>query len=335
MEPKLHEIDPNGDMLLIIRNANAPFAVPEPAPGPPQKRPKLESADGKPEVHMRLSSKHLALASASFKGLTANEWNETTADGYYSYIVNAEDWVEEAVLILMNIIHGRTAKVPRAMELELLAKIAVLVDYYRCHDAVQFFSETWLQSLAKVSSNRDMLFKVFISWVFQDADCFRDSTKALIWESKGPIDSLGLPIPQHVVAVLNEKREEHIAAILAGLNGLVKNVYSNKHVSCSFACSSMYLGALINGLIKIGLFQSCPPPPPPYAGHSWASLDDAIRNMEEPPWDRFCLKNRVTIKRSEICRLSTKPKGIVDDQLRQLKGLELKEFIQFSKVKII
>ncbi|UKZ83751.1 hypothetical protein TrVFT333_011561 [Trichoderma virens FT-333] len=110
MEPTFHEIDPSGDTLLILHNANAPFAVlPSPTPQEQQKESdsapddksekdwqdtdsepedeeskpedansESKDAKNKPTIRMRLSSKHLILASAYFKKMTANNWKETT-----------------------------------------------------------------------------------------------------------------------------------------------------------------------------------------------------------------------------------------------------------------
>lgn len=86
--------------------------------------------DSKPEIRMRLSSKHLTLASAYFQKLTANNWREINPADGYSCVVNTDEWDEEALLILMNLIHGRTTKIPRSISLEMLAKMSVLVDYY-------------------------------------------------------------------------------------------------------------------------------------------------------------------------------------------------------------
>ena len=151
---------------------------------------------------MRLSSKHLALASEYFEKLMVGGWKETTttAGNQYSYTIQTEDFDEEALLIVMNIIHGKTTYLPHMMGLETLAKISLLVDYYRCHGAVQFFSQTWLKSLPTASSSRDQLLELSISWVSADADAFRSSSMALIKRSIKPIDSLGLPIPQNIIS---------------------------------------------------------------------------------------------------------------------------------------
>ncbi|KAF4509344.1 hypothetical protein G6O67_003522 [Ophiocordyceps sinensis] len=217
-------MDPDGDVLFILRNANAPFAscvafkpwldllpnyrspvllpdkgidltMPKPlsatlqssTPAQVSTEAAEQSVPNPPEIRMKLSSKHLMLASSYFKKMMTNQWKEAdknTAPGY-SYVVSATDWDAQALTILMRVIHGRTALVPRTIELELLAKIAVLVDYYDCFEAVAIFSETWNRNLDRTEDgdpyededlyedlhySKDTLLRLFVSWCFGPKD---------------------------------------------------------------------------------------------------------------------------------------------------------------------
>ncbi|KAL7813424.1 hypothetical protein V8C26DRAFT_159333 [Trichoderma gracile] len=325
MEPKFHDIDTTGDTLLILRNPNAPFLVPASSAGPPQKRPKLGSAVREQGVQMRLSSQRLVSASAYFKSLIEGNWKEiSTAGGQYSCTIDTTDFDEEALLILMNIIHGKTVKLPLSVSRETLAKISVLADYYQCHDTVQFFVKMWLQKMGKwVATGRDALYSLCISWVFPDAKSFRLATATLIRESKETFDGLGLPMSQPAIDALNERREARISAVLAAFNRLVKEESASKGFICSPACSSMYLGALIKNLAQINLLD--PSPQPPYTGHSMSSLEDIIRKMEQLPFENFC--PRKTVDKSTACSALYKARSIVDQQYSSIEGLELKKFI--------
>lgn len=203
MDSTFYELDPNGDTLLILHNANAPFAVPASSSTTPKAENKSDSTpDSKPTVRMRLSSKHLKLASAYFQKLTAGNWNETTPEVGYSFVVNIHDWDEDALVVLMNIIHGRTAKVPRVVDVEMLAKIAVLVVHYQCHEVVEFFAKTWISYLSisvPKEDERDPVLKLLVCLVFLENLSFRGLTRAIIWSSSGPIDPLGLPIQQDII----------------------------------------------------------------------------------------------------------------------------------------
>lgn len=57
---------------------------------------------------------------------------ETRNDGLYH--VPAEDWDGEALLCVLQVLHLHNSQVPRTVSLEMLAKIAVLVDFYKCAD---------------------------------------------------------------------------------------------------------------------------------------------------------------------------------------------------------
>ena len=156
-------------------------------------------------MQLRVSSRHLILASPYFKGALNGPFKEATsvsADGYRH--IFADDWDPEAFLILIHIIHGRNRQVPRLVSLELLAKIAALVDYYGCHEAVEVFAELWLLRLKSQSElpsqvGRDLVLWLFISWVFVDADIFKSVTSTVLQNSQGPLATWGLPIPQRIV----------------------------------------------------------------------------------------------------------------------------------------
>ncbi|KAL7942943.1 hypothetical protein V8C42DRAFT_330844 [Trichoderma barbatum] len=316
MEPTLYEIDPNGDTLLVLLRANAPFAELPLFSMPQEERTqsastpgddaadKSQEAGSKAAVYMRLSSKHLTLASAHFQKLAANNWKQTPEADYSTWVVNAKgwnyryqfsahSWDEEAVRILMDILHGRTAKVPREVKLEMLAKIAVLVEYYQCHEAVGFFAQTWLSipSIQQVHGvgQRNYMLRLVASLVFPENESrpFLMLTEKIIQKSSGPIVSLGLPIRQDVINALNKRREDAIFHILAGLGGIKKRLCEDKE-PCSFECSSIYLGALYKAMDKMNIVE--PHPFDPYHGLSIWILEQSIRSIREPDWKSNCLR---------------------------------------------
>ena len=102
----------------------------------------------------------------------------------------------------MNIIHGHTRKVPRSVSLEILAKFAVLVDYYECFEAVEVFTDMWINELKEdlpKTYSRDLILWIWISWVFRQAEQFTATTGIALKQSRGPIQTLGLPIPERIV----------------------------------------------------------------------------------------------------------------------------------------
>jgi hypothetical protein len=154
------------------------------------------------EIHYHVSSKHLRLASARFESaLSAGNWKEgipDETDGLYH--ISAEDWDESAFLILLNALHLRSRQVPRTLSLEMLAKIAVLVDYYGCAEAVELWTEKWIEHL-RVSSPipstycRDLMLWVCVAWVFRLPNEFAETTAIAIKQTKQEeLSTLGLPL---------------------------------------------------------------------------------------------------------------------------------------------
>lgn len=153
---------------------------------------------------MLVSSKHLCLASSYFRQMLKGNWQEgatLSSHGYAKISLNECD--PGATLILLNIIHGHTRSVPRHVDLKMLTKLAVLVDFYDCHETVEVFSDLWVDSLKgdiPTKLSKDLIRWLCISWVFQKAILFRDLTRIALRQSKGPIKTLGLPIPSSIVS---------------------------------------------------------------------------------------------------------------------------------------
>lgn len=226
MAPTIHKIDPNGDTLLILRNANAPFAAGD-ANSWPNALPKYRSerlrknerelvqlaktgqstTGSTREVHFQLSSKHLTLTSGYFRGLMTNNWREASSSRDFAYSVTAEDWDEAALLMVMNIIHCQTAEIPYQVGSEMVAKVALIVDYYQCRKAVSFYIPIWIKNsndniVSVLTYGRSLLLRFFITYVFSNAGEFETLTEIIIRESRGPIHSLGLPFPQDLIGKL-------------------------------------------------------------------------------------------------------------------------------------
>ncbi|EHK43254.1 hypothetical protein TRIATDRAFT_166834, partial [Trichoderma atroviride IMI 206040] len=234
------------------------------------------------EIHMRLSRKHLTLSSTYFQELAAIGWEETKVEGGYSYTVTAKGWDEEALIILMNIIHGQTQKVPLEVSLEKLAKIAVLVNHYGCQKAVDFYAKVWtsrLQAPLPETYSRELLLRLFVSWVFSEEHVFKKLTRTIIYESRGLIHTLGLPIPRKLVDALDKDRQQLISGFISDLNSL-KTRLSKEEKECSFECLSMSLGALIKGMRAMRLDD--PQPTEPFNGYSVMAMEKALGNIKIP-----------------------------------------------------
>lgn len=219
----LYEVHPQGDLVITLHNPNAPFAVKKPAlddlehepddipiVNPDTNGPAEDAThiDCLPEF--RVSSSHLILSSDYFKRMLTGPWSESTAEDGMKR-ASAHDWDEKAFLALMNIIHGRNREVPREVTREFVAKIAAMVDYYKCHEAIDlWFLDIWKRASDGLTySNRgllviferDLTLRLFISWVFAEETGFPDLTRYALWVSTGPLDTLGLAFPVDVIGM--------------------------------------------------------------------------------------------------------------------------------------
>lgn len=225
-EEMQYNLDPQGDVVLVLRNPDAPFAVWDETYGIPDLQPESSSqstisvlsqtefadaqstfADSPPkspsaqapsDVRFLLSSRHLILASEYFYLALQGPWKEgnTTSSDSRRYVYT-DDWDTKALHILMQVIHGRNNGVPKLLDLELLAKIAVLVDYYKCHEAVKICSDMWIEKLTDplpTSCNRELVLWHLIASVFEQRNLFKDITKVALQHGLGPFPTLGLPI---------------------------------------------------------------------------------------------------------------------------------------------
>lgn len=230
MEAQIHELDPRGDVMLELDSSEyatsedqdelelAPSDAPNEEPDAPLNGPHDDGTSpsvpdkGKTKpisewlpqkVYFRVSSRHLILASAQFERRLKECWSEghtLCSEGYVEMPVT--DCDPEALLILLNIIHGHTRRVPRSIDVESLTKIAVLVDYYECHEAVEIFSDMWIDRLkgeVPTTYSSELIKWLCISWVFRKDEIFRSVTQVAQCQSKGRIEQHGLPISKRVI----------------------------------------------------------------------------------------------------------------------------------------
>ncbi|KAF3032099.1 hypothetical protein E8E12_001115 [Didymella heteroderae] len=156
-------------------------------------------------IRFRVCAGNLMSASPWFKRvLNKNGWMESNwkVDDRLFYI-SAEDWDEEAFIILMNIFHLRNHNVPRTLKLEMLAKIAVLVDYYECGESIELFTDMWVADLRvrtpiPTTYCQTLILWIWVSWAFKLSDLYKQATAVAIKQCTEPVRNLGLPIPARI-----------------------------------------------------------------------------------------------------------------------------------------
>jgi hypothetical protein len=193
-----HTFDPKGDIALIMRKRSYTSPEIETEGGPYQ-----EVNDG--NFCMLVSSKHLFLASSFFEEMLQAHFKEgqtLRSDGFLELPLPDDDPI--AFCILLDIIHGHTRKVPRTVDMNMLADIAILVDKYQLQEVVEVFSDGWIKSLepqVPTKSSEDLIVWLCISWVFGCADQFKKMTQILERESDSTVNAEGLPIPPGILGM--------------------------------------------------------------------------------------------------------------------------------------
>jgi hypothetical protein len=86
----------------------------------------------------------------------------------------------------------------------MLAKVAVIVDYYDAHQAMEILGPIWIDALRykfppTTCHNRTIALWICISWVFGDSSVFEEVTKVAIHDGRSTLTDFGLPIPGQII----------------------------------------------------------------------------------------------------------------------------------------
>jgi hypothetical protein len=167
MEQRAYILDPNGEVTIELRNANPPFAewdehiITADLASDTEVAVTEENVDQERSFHIQESAKHLILASPVFRKLLSGGWKENvTFLQKGSVEITAEGWDIEAFLILLRAMHCQHNHIPQELTLEMLAKVAVLADYYRCKESVGILTYIWIKALKDTISykySRDLI----------------------------------------------------------------------------------------------------------------------------------------------------------------------------------
>jgi hypothetical protein len=104
----------------------------------------------------------------------------------------------EETLIVMNIIHNHNRQVPPYVGLDMLTKIAVLVDYLDCLEAIEPCSDKWIEQLKEYipkDYSKALIQWLCISFVFDKPRILQATIFTAIHHATGPVETLDLPIP--------------------------------------------------------------------------------------------------------------------------------------------
>ena len=152
---------------------------------------------------------HLTTASPVFKAMLSGTFKEgRTLRDAGSLELPLPDDDPEALVILLNVIHGRSRKVPRRIDLPMLTKLAILVDCYQLHEVVDVYSELWVTCVPEARQPQELFQYLCVCWVFRNSEGFAKITKRIIWELEGTVceqHTRDLPIPERVIGKVPRK----------------------------------------------------------------------------------------------------------------------------------
>ncbi|PQE27457.1 hypothetical protein CJF31_00009080 [Rutstroemia sp. NJR-2017a BVV2] len=249
------------------------------------------------EIFMLVSSKHMMLVSAVFKAMLQHgNFSEGAAlrfNGKAEVPLPEDD--PDALKILVDVIHSRHKHVPKKVDLDLLTHVAILVDKYRLHEAVELYSDIWIKGLLptvpkSIQGGDAVLQWLCIAWVFELEEEFAKMSRVLMAEGCDSAENIlrrskwDLPIPDSVIELIESERQCGLNTATSVLKLTIEQYQTSTSANCSSIpasshssptaaeilahrerCDSMVLGSLIREAVAAGLY---PLPQAPYTGFS-------------------------------------------------------------------
>ena len=262
------DFDPDGDVVIKVPR-------------------KTECDDEPAEIHMRVSSRHLSLASPVFKVLLNGKFQEACSFRDSGNVtISLPDDDPNVLETLFNIIHGRLRQVPPVYKRQWMCKLAVYVDKYELHEITSFFFKCWKNEADPFPEvlDKDLLDTLALSWIFSDDDLFSKMARVAFKQADGPIvnesplslpllnDLLGNAAPSYTKWILLTSSlpavidRERLVCLQNSFDGLQKIVdtYLKQTVCTNKAdCDAMVFGGLLKELARKSLY---PIPRAPFPG---------------------------------------------------------------------
>lgn len=182
-------------MLIILSPPTEPFA-----PGGNETQTSTKSEEFRARVSSAVLRHDSPILAKEFD--PSGPWKQPHVQPDGLIHKELEDFDPSALVHVLNIIHLRINLVPPTLPLVEIAKVAVIVDYFQCHDAIAFAAQSWTQGYKEFSPGtftRTDLLWLFVSAVFGNAQiCYPIGDRAVRF-GMGPFETHGLPVPEKVV----------------------------------------------------------------------------------------------------------------------------------------
>ncbi|KAF5981919.1 hypothetical protein FCOIX_4058 [Fusarium coicis] len=239
------------------------------------------------ELRYRVSSAHLMLASPVFKAMLDGPFQESSRKRDGRFEVKTSECSAEALVVLSDIIHGHHRDVPKTMEFSLLTEMAILVDYYQCHEIVEMFAENWTalvpqEDEMEESDYQTNISRLFISWVFGKIELFNTVVYSLLKFTARPIQT-DLPLPSAILDSLEQCRQNLTQKFLDNIYELLDSFWSHDG-GCHPNCNAIMLGTLIKQMLGFGLEVPRPVSGRPAQEKSIWQLQQFCNQLKSPKW---------------------------------------------------
>ncbi|KAF2475405.1 uncharacterized protein BDR25DRAFT_340167 [Lindgomyces ingoldianus] len=91
----------------------------------------------------------------NFESMLSGSWMEGRLQGNdRRYHIYADDWDEDALSILLSVLHLRNSYIPRSAPLAMLTKIVVLAEYYCYLEPVKLLTDLWIKDIKAPHQSR-------------------------------------------------------------------------------------------------------------------------------------------------------------------------------------
>ncbi|KAI0479654.1 hypothetical protein F4859DRAFT_513158 [Xylaria cf. heliscus] len=286
-EPRYDQAEPQEEAIAVAEDAAAEQAAAEQAANNETSAHEEYSPDAPPpegQWRFKASSKHLSLASTFVKKMMAGPWreaNEIYDDGLRHWGFDGFD--VQAISIILSVIHGLNRRIPRTVDLGMLAQIARVVDYLDCHEVMELYASIWVDHLhdsTSGSSREDWDSWISITGVFQNPAIFQSWTRVAIVEKLNYPPSLELPLLSQAYDIIDQRRQLHLDKIISSVYDHVDRLSEQK--TCSAECDAILLGILIRQMRANSLPNLRPTRP--YEGLSVSSIVTTIKSLSVPKW---------------------------------------------------
>ncbi|KAF5571551.1 hypothetical protein FPHYL_298 [Fusarium phyllophilum] len=373
MKSVLYVIDPDGDIELVLNKPNTQKIFPDrvlPGDGdassdlgildrhnvPLQGRYKVfdnfdtpmigssvKFAEEIPDVvRIRVSSKHLTFASKVFSAMLQGPWAEATSSlpsQQNPRQISTSAWDAKAFAIVLDAIHGRVQKIPRYINLILLARIATIVEYYQCYESLELLSDVWLSDESVTEEDfwlytEKSLLRLYVAWVFENGDIFSVEARRALKLSKGlsEFQLNDLPVGG-ILELVDKKRTELIGRVLKGLDDLLESLRTEGE--CPLLGSSDCSSTLLDTLMREGFRwqNDYGPLTAPYCGHSVNTMLGFIEGIPQPNPFRPRYNNSGRGRSSEVnasqwqcpCTIQGRMQALVGEVIFDNMSFELSE----------